>query len=72
MDPIKYIFEKLALIRKIARWQVALSEYDIIHVMQKAVKGSVVADYLAYSPLTDYQHMRHEFPDEDIMMLMED
>ncbi|RDX98126.1 hypothetical protein CR513_18973, partial [Mucuna pruriens] len=41
MDLIKYIFEKPALTGKIARWQVALSEYDIVHVMQKAIKGNI-------------------------------
>ncbi|RDY07596.1 hypothetical protein CR513_08272, partial [Mucuna pruriens] len=66
MDPIKYIFEKLALTGKIARWQVALSKYDIFHVTQKVINGSVLADYLAHNPLVDYQPMRHDFPDEDL------
>jgi hypothetical protein len=39
MDPIKYIFEKPALTRKIARWQVLLSEFDILFVARKAIKG---------------------------------
>jgi len=47
MDPIKYIFEKLALTGRIARWQVLLSEFDIVYVTQKAIKGSALADYLA-------------------------
>ena len=29
MDPIKYIFEKLALTRRISHWQMVLSLYDI-------------------------------------------
>ncbi|XP_050888868.1 uncharacterized protein LOC127094039 [Lathyrus oleraceus] len=29
MDPIKYIFEKTRLSKRIARWQMLLSEYDI-------------------------------------------
>ena len=29
MDPIKYIFEKSALTRRISRWHMLLSEYDI-------------------------------------------
>ena len=29
MDPIKYIFEKQALSRRIARWKMILTEYDI-------------------------------------------
>ncbi|RDY05168.1 hypothetical protein CR513_11029, partial [Mucuna pruriens] len=43
MNPNKYVFEKLALIERIARWQVALIEYDIIHITQKAIKGSVLS-----------------------------
>ena len=47
MDPVKYIFEKPALTGWIARWQVLLSEFDIVYVTQKALKGSALADYLA-------------------------
>ena len=42
MDPIKYIFVKPALTRRIARWQVLLSEFDIVYVTQKAIKGSAL------------------------------
>jgi len=54
MDPVKYIFEKPALTGRIARWQVLLSEFDIVYVTQKAVKGSALADYLAQQPINDY------------------
>jgi len=66
MDPIKYIFEKPALTGRIARWQVLLSEFDIVYVTQKAIKGSALADYLAQQCLNDYQPMHPKFPDEDI------
>jgi len=69
MDPIKYIFEKPALTGRIARWQMLLSEYDILYVTQKAIKGSALADYLAHQPIEDYQPMQPEFPNEDIMAL---
>ncbi|XP_014499251.2 uncharacterized protein LOC106760315 [Vigna radiata var. radiata] len=72
MDPIKYIFEKPALTGRIARWQMLLSEYDIIYITQKSVKGSALAEYLAHQPLSDYQPMQPEFPDEDIMALFEE
>nr|KYP56423.1 Retrovirus-related Pol polyprotein from transposon 17.6 [Cajanus cajan] len=72
MDPIKYIFEKPALTGRIARWQMLLSEYDIIYVTQKAVKGSALAEYLAHQPIEDYQSMQCEFPDEDIMTLFDE
>ena len=69
MDPIKYIFEKTALSRRIARWKMILTEYDIQYITQKAIKGSVLADHLAHQAVEDYQSMKFEFPDEDIMMV---
>ena len=57
MDPIKYIFEKPALTGRIARWQMLLSEFDILYVTQKAIKGSALAEYLAQQPIDDYQPM---------------
>ena len=40
MDPVKYIFEKPALTGRIAWWQVLLSDFDIVYVTQKVIKGS--------------------------------
>jgi len=56
----------------IARWQVLLSEFDIVYVTQKVIKGSALANYLAQQPLNDYQPMHPEFSDEDIMALFEE
>ena len=47
LDPIKYVFEKPSLSEKVARWQVLLSEFDILYVSQKAIKRSAIADFLA-------------------------
>jgi hypothetical protein len=58
MDPIKYNFEKPALTGKIARWQVLLSEFHILFVARKAIKGQVIADYLA-----DYPSKQRELMD---------
>ena len=68
-DPIKYIFEKPALSGRIERWQMILTEYEIHYTTQKAIKGSVLADHLAHQAVDDYQSMKFEFPDENIMML---
>ena len=35
MDPVKYIFEKPALTRRIARWQVLLSKFDIVYALKR-------------------------------------
>ncbi|XP_024634522.1 uncharacterized protein [Medicago truncatula] len=69
MDPIKYIFEKPALTGRIARWQMLLSEYDIVYRTQKAIKGSILADHLAHQPIEDYQPIKFDFPDEEVMYL---
>jgi hypothetical protein len=69
MDPVKYIFEKPAVTRKIARRQMLLSEYDIVYKAQKAIKGSILAEHLACQPLDEYQPIKFEFPDEEIMYL---
>jgi len=53
----------------LSRWQILLSEYDIVYVTQKVVKGSALAEYLAQQPIEDYQSMQPEFPDEDILAL---
>ena len=69
MDLIKYIFEKLALSGRIARWNMILTEYDIQYTTQKEIKGNVLDDHLAHQAVEDYQSMKFEFPDEDIMMV---
>ena len=48
-----------------------LSEYDIIYVTRKAVKGSAVADCLADLPVEDYKPRKFEFPDEGVMTVLE-
>uniref|UniRef100_A0A2N9I4Q5 Uncharacterized protein n=1 Tax=Fagus sylvatica TaxID=28930 RepID=A0A2N9I4Q5_FAGSY len=73
MDPIKYIFEKPALTGKIARWQVLLSEFDILFVApERRIKGQAIADYLADYPSEQLELMDSEFPDEDVMTVDED
>ena len=69
MDPIKYIFEKSSLSGRIAKWLVLLSEYDIVYVTKKVIKGSAVADHLAAQPVADYELMRIDFPDENIFLV---
>ena len=43
-----------------------LTEFDIDYVAKKVVKGRVVADFLAQSPLTDEEEWKLEFPDEHL------
>ena len=71
LDPIKYIFKKSSLSRRIARWQVLLSEYDIQYVSQKAIKGSVIAEFLVDWTEDEYEPMKFEFPDEDLLVIFQ-
>ncbi|XP_017970484.1 PREDICTED: uncharacterized protein LOC108660721 [Theobroma cacao] len=69
-NPIKYIFEKPCLSGRITRWQVLLSEYDIVYVSQKSIKGSVITDFLADRANKDYESVSFDFLDEDLMAVL--
>ena len=70
MDQIKYIFKKPYLSGWITRWQALLSQYDIVHMTQRAIKGNVIADMLADQPLNKHEHAKLDFPDEVIVALL--
>ncbi|XP_057948197.1 uncharacterized protein LOC131143849 [Malania oleifera] len=42
------------------------SSFDLPDIIMKAIKGSVIAEYLAERAVEDYQPMEFEFPDQDI------
>ncbi|KAG8481981.1 hypothetical protein CXB51_026895 [Gossypium anomalum] len=67
LDPLKYMMESNALNGRMARWQILLSEFDIVYVNQKAVKESTIADFLASRALEDYEPLSFDFPNEDLM-----
>ncbi|KAA3464785.1 RNA-directed DNA polymerase (Reverse transcriptase), Ribonuclease H-like protein [Gossypium australe] len=48
--------------------EILLSEFDIVYVNQKVVKGSVIADFLASRALDDYEPLKFDFPNEDLMI----
>ena len=71
LDPIKYIFEKPSLSRRNAKWQVLLSEFDIFYISQKVIKGSAIVDFLAKRTNEEYEPMSFDFPDEDLMAVLQ-
>ena len=71
LDPIKYIFENSSLSERIARWQVLLSEFDILYVSQKAIKRSAIADFLVEKANEEYEPMSFDFSDEDLMAVLQ-
>ncbi|XP_020209225.1 uncharacterized protein LOC109794158 [Cajanus cajan] len=72
MNPIKYLLEKSILVRRVAKWKVLISEYDIVYVSQKAIKGSVLADYLASGPTKEEHAMNNDFLDKEILAFESD
>ncbi|XP_021638848.2 uncharacterized protein LOC110634209 [Hevea brasiliensis] len=72
MDPIKYVCESLFISRRIAKWQVTLSQYNNVYMTRKAIQGSVIADLLAENPIDDYEALNFEFLDEHINTVSED
>ena len=47
LDPLRYLFDIPALVGRLMRWLVLLTEFDIHYITQKSVRGSIVADHLA-------------------------
>ncbi|XP_059281345.1 uncharacterized protein LOC132035043 [Lycium ferocissimum] len=73
MDPLKYIFQKPMPTGKLAKWQILLSEFDIVYVTQKAIKGQAIADHLAEHPVDEeYMPLKTYFPDEEVLFVGED
>ena len=73
MDPLKYIFQKPMPTGKLAKWQILLSEFDIVYVTQKAVKGQALADHLAENPVdNEYKPLTTYFPDKEVLFTGED
>ncbi|XP_019427127.1 PREDICTED: uncharacterized protein LOC109335450 [Lupinus angustifolius] len=66
-DDYQSTFEKIK--QYLTEPLVLLFEYDIAYVTQKAIKRSVIADYLANQPLDKLGHLRYDFPDENIMVI---
>ncbi|KAL0290342.1 UNVERIFIED_CONTAM: hypothetical protein Scaly_2674400 [Sesamum calycinum] len=50
-NPLKYVIAKPVLSDKLARWYLQLQQFEITYVPQKAVKGQVLADFLANHPI---------------------
>ena len=51
MDPLKYLFEKLALSGRLSRWLILLAKFDLKYVTRKTIKGSVMSDFCAKNPI---------------------
>ena len=50
MDPLKYLFKKLALSGRLSRWLILLVEFDLKFVARKTIKGSIMLDFMPRTP----------------------
>lgn len=70
MDPLKYIVQKDMPTEKLTKWQMLLSEFDIVYVTQKSVKGQALVDHLAENPFDEeYEPLQTYFLDEEVLLI---
>ena len=48
-----------------------LSEFDILYVSQKDIKGNAIAEFLAERANEEYEPMSFDFLDEDLMAVLQ-
>ncbi|PHT63145.1 hypothetical protein T459_32954 [Capsicum annuum] len=68
-NPIKFVMSKPALSDLLARWYLQFQQFEIVYVLQKAIKGQSLADFLADHPIPDNWELSDELPDEDAMVI---
>ncbi|XP_019226185.1 PREDICTED: uncharacterized protein LOC109207675 [Nicotiana attenuata] len=56
---------------RLARWSILFNQYEITYTPQKAVKGQALANFLADHPLPAEWELSDEFPDEDVLFIVE-
>ena len=61
IDPLKYLFQVLALTGKMSRWLVLLTEFDIQYITTKVIKGRAVAEFLALNAVEGEEQWNLEF-----------
>ena len=69
LDPLRYLFDRLALTGRLMRWLVLLIEFDIQHISQKSIKRSVVVDHLASLPVIESRPVDDDFLDEEFVVM---
>ncbi|KAL0462338.1 UNVERIFIED_CONTAM: hypothetical protein Slati_0121400 [Sesamum latifolium] len=60
---------KSVLSDRLARWYLQLQQFEITYVPQKAIKGQVLADFLADHPMPAEWELFDDLPDEDVHVI---
>nr|CAN65407.1 hypothetical protein VITISV_033339 [Vitis vinifera] len=66
LNPLRYLFDRPALVSRLMKWLVLLTKFDIRYVTQKSIRGSIIADHLASLPVSDGRAIDDDFLDEDV------
>ncbi|XP_070007340.1 uncharacterized protein [Nicotiana sylvestris] len=67
-----YSFQKPTLTGRLAKWQILLTESDIVYVTQTTIKAQALADHLAENSVDEkYEPLKTYFPDEEVMHIDE-
>ncbi|KAL0318134.1 UNVERIFIED_CONTAM: hypothetical protein Scaly_2862700 [Sesamum calycinum] len=68
-NPLKYVMAKPVLSDRLARWYLQLQQFETTYVPQKAVKGPILADFLADHPMPAEWELSDDLPDEDVLAI---
>ena len=65
MNPLRLLMTKPgSLNSRLAKWALLLSQYDMIFIPQKVIKGQALAEFLAAHPVPEYSKLYEDIPDE--------
>lgn len=70
-DPLKYMMSKTYHNSHTAKWIMFLSEFDLVFISQKSIKGQVITDQLAAAPLESSSPLHISLSNEDIFKINE-
>ncbi|KAH6776184.1 hypothetical protein C2S52_013745 [Perilla frutescens var. hirtella] len=68
-NPLKYVMMRSVMSDRLACWYLQLQQFEIIYVPQKAVKGQVLAYFLADHPIPAEWELDDDLPDEDVLAI---
>ncbi|KAL0361640.1 UNVERIFIED_CONTAM: hypothetical protein Sradi_3848500 [Sesamum radiatum] len=60
---------KSTKVDRLARWYLQLQQFKIVYVLQKAVKGQVLTDFLANHPIPAEWELSNYLPDENVLVI---
>ncbi|XP_047260571.1 uncharacterized protein LOC124893755, partial [Capsicum annuum] len=66
-NSIKFVMYKPVLSDRFARWYLQFQQFEIVYILQKALKGQALVDFLADHPIPDEWKLSNELSDEDSM-----